>query len=159
MAKINKKNTEDVFSGLKYVDKLLNEAAGVGNPPKKLTFEEKMKLKLKEGADEAEDLDEMTTMNDSMDELEEEDLNEYNYNYPHTGSQAEGGSDTLFGEDEMEEDFVEPGMEDDDEMEMSLEFPGEDDHFSHKIGGAAKHAFEKDLPADMGGMNDREGEF
>ena len=44
--KFNKKHTGDLFSGLKFVDNMLNEAAGV-KENKKLSFEDRLKAKLK----------------------------------------------------------------------------------------------------------------
>jgi hypothetical protein len=99
MAKINKKNTDDVFAGIKYVDKLLNEAANVGNPPKTLTFEEKLKNKLKGGINEAEV---NTKTNDPS--------YNYEYNYNEADELPVGDEDKIVGGDhynigEDEENF------------------------------------------------------
>lgn len=130
MAKVNKDRTTDVFSGLKYVDKLMNEAAGVGNPPKKLSFEDKMKQKLKEGYGEAT-------------ESTEENLDEYEYNHPYTNNAAGAGS-TYLGEAEPEDEFAnEFDFEDEEEFDfdndvqasraaskdMEAEFVSDEDEF------------------------------
>lgn len=47
--KINKKQTDDLFGGLKYVDNMLEESAGLTKEQPVLSFEEKLKKKLKEG--------------------------------------------------------------------------------------------------------------
>lgn len=154
MAKLNKKNTEDLFSGLKYVDKLLNEAAGVGNPPKKLSFEEKMKMKLKEGYEEAADLTEEEI--DKYSEVQPShipggvdsvkkphtgrELDEYEYNHPYTNN-AEGAGSPYLGEDEMEEDYdFEDDFIDDDDDFLPTDVIGDELGDISKLGGAAKHA-------------------
>jgi hypothetical protein len=133
MAKINKKNTQDVFAGLKYVDKLLNEAAGVGNPPKKLSFEEKMKLKLKEGA-----------IDEAAEEVNEEELKEYGYEHPYNYNYD--GNSEYVTEEPMEHEFSD---------EFSDEFGDEsgiegDEEFATHIGADARGAAEADLANEFG---------
>lgn len=129
MAKLNKKNTEDLFSGLKYVDKLLNEAAGVGNPPKKLSFEEKMKLKLKEGYEEAADLTE-----GELDEYSELQPNHISggvgsVKKPHTGKELdeldefnEFNDEEFFGDEAEETDGLFGDSDFGDEIEDITKF-------------------------------------
>lgn len=111
MAKLNKKNTEDLFAGLKYTDKLLNEAAGVGNPPKTQSFEEKMKMKLKEGIEEAEEVNE-DLMEEPLDEYNTNQSYDYNYNYDGK-NQVLGEEEPEFSDDDDDDYGVEAGLEDD----------------------------------------------
>lgn len=124
MAKLNKKNTEDVFAGLKHVDKLLNEAASVGNPPKKLSFEEKMKNKLREEAyaaaeEEVGEYDQAELPGEELDEF----VNEF--------------SDDEFSDEELSNN----------EFEMGDEF-GEDP-LAQSQGGAAKRAATQDFSSEF----------
>lgn len=71
MAKKN--NIQDIFEGIKYVDKLLNEAADI-DETNELSFEDKLESKLKEMEDDS------IEQEDSVEAIEEYSYN-YNYNY------------------------------------------------------------------------------
>ena len=129
MANKNKKNVTDVFDGLKYVDKVLNEAAGVKEDKDSLneSFEDRLKKRLTENTEEA--------------ETETEDLNEYenaynyNYNYDETSPNEFLGEEFPEDEDEDEDEFdVDAlGLDLDDEAgaiaaaDMEDEFSSEDE--------------------------------
>lgn len=105
MANKNKKNVTDVFDGLKYVDKVLNEAAGVKEDKDSLneSFEDRLKKRLTENTEEA----------------ETEDLNEYENAYNYNYNYDEAGSNEFLGE-EFPED------EEDDEEELDIDALGLD---------------------------------
>ncbi len=150
MAKLNKKNTDDLFSGLKYVDKLLNEAAGVGNPPKKLSFEEKMKMKLKEGYEEAADLTE-----DLEEGLEEGNMDELTgHGQPH-GYNYDGKNEYL-GEEGLDEFNL--GAEDDEDEFGNDEFGT--DEFSMELNprGTAGKVAARDMESEFGMEHEPEHE-
>lgn len=106
MAKANKK-VLDVFDGIKYVDKALNEAAGVKENVKEESFESKLKKRLLENTDEAgeKELTEYST-NQSYD---------YGYNYD--------GKNQYLGEDEpgMENEF---DNDDDSDVDVEMDLDG-----------------------------------
>lgn len=125
MANKNKKNVTDVFDGLKYVDKVLNEAAGVKDE-KTLTesFEDRLRKRLTENTEEAE----------TGDLNEYENAYDYNYNYDEAGSNEFLGEE--FPEEEEEEEEFDAdalGLDLDDEAgafaaaDMEDEFSSEEE--------------------------------
>lgn len=148
MANKNKKNVTDVFDGLKYVDKVLNEAAGVKEDKDSLneSFEDRLKKRLTENTEEA----------------ETEDLNEYenaynyNYNYDEADSNEFLGEEFPEDEDEDEEEFdVDAlGLDLDDEVgaiaaaDMEDEFSSEEEDeepWKENDTEEAEFNFEEDL--------------
>lgn len=140
--KINKERTEDLFAGLKFVDNMLNEAAGLKSTPK-LTLDARLKKRLSESIEEGSTADismestnpfakqntddaaetDATTQLESEMSFQEEDMNEYNYtgdgyNYNYDGKDKQYGEDVNEGDGAEDEDpdLLEMLLEDDDTL-------------------------------------------
>lgn len=125
MANKNKKNVTDVFDGLKYVDKVLNEAAGVKTDKDSLneSFEDRLRNRLTENTEEA----------------ETEDLNEYENAYNYNYNYDEAGSNEFLGE-EFPED------EDEDEDELDIDSLGLD--LDNEVGAIAAADMEDEFSSE-----------
>jgi hypothetical protein len=136
MAKKN--NVKDIFEGIKYVDKLLNEAAGIEETSES-SFEEKLNSKLVETSD----LD-----SEKNSETIEEYNYDYNYNYNYDNPENfldENEEESLeeikdLKEEEEEEDLI-------DSLDLDLDLIGDEE---------AKKEFEKDFGSEFGTFGDEE---
>lgn len=136
--KINKERSEDLFAGLKFVDNMLNEAAGVNSNPK-LSLDQRLKKRLTESMDETSTADVSMEENTGKDEQGEvatttsitnESLDEYtysgdNYNYNHDGKEVQHESEDEDGEDKTK-NFYDKSLEEDEDPDL-LEMLLEDD--------------------------------
>lgn len=93
MAKAKKK-VLDVFEGIKYVDKTLNEAAGVKENVKEESFESRLKKRLSENTDETGEKEEITEYSTNQ---------SYDYGYNYDGKNQYLGEDPVFDNDEDED--------------------------------------------------------